>query len=82
MLATLPTLRKVVGDPNSEHAPPYLLAMLAMLIALGTVEHPDFTACGFPLYVLLVNVVLFVLTALPVAGIARRRPWRAATYQL
>ena len=69
VLATLPTLRKVVGDPNSEHAPPYLLAMLAMLIALGTVEHPGFTAYGFPLYVLLVNLVLFVFIALPVAKI-------------
>jgi hypothetical protein len=74
MLATLPTLRKAFSDPDSEHAPPYLLAMLAMLIALGTVEHPDFTAYGFPLYVLLVNLVLFLLIALPVAGTARLRP--------
>ena len=34
----------------------------------------DFAAYGFPLYVLLVNLVLFVFIALPVAGTARLRP--------
>ena len=71
VLATLPTLRKAYDDPSSEHAPPYLLAIGAMLRTLGAADDPDFTAYGFPLYVLLVNVVLFAFAAFPVAEIAR-----------
>jgi hypothetical protein len=72
LLATLPTLRKAYAAPDTEYAPPYLLSVLAMLITLGTVEHGDFTAYGFPLYMLLVNVVLFAFAALPLARILRR----------
>jgi hypothetical protein len=71
VLATLPTLRKAWADPASEHAPPYLLAAVAMLLTLGTVEEPAFVACGFPAYVLLVNAVLFAVAARPLLGRAR-----------
>jgi hypothetical protein len=72
LLATLPTLRKAYGAPNSEYAPPYLLSVLAMLITLGTVVDGGFTAHGFPLYMLSINVVLFAFATLPLARIARR----------
>jgi hypothetical protein len=72
LLATLPTLRKAYAAPDSEYAPPYLLSVLAMLTTLGTVAHGGFTAYGFPLYMLLVNVVLFAFAALPLARIVRK----------
>jgi hypothetical protein len=76
LLATLPTLRKAYAAPESEYAPPYLLSVLAMLVTLGTVDGGDFTAYGFPLYMLLVNVTLFAFAAFPLARAlrtARRR---------
>jgi hypothetical protein len=76
LLATLPTLRKAYAAPESEYAPPYLLSVLAMLVTLGTVAHGDFTAYGFPLYMLLVNVTLFAFAAFPLARMLRRaQPW-------
>jgi hypothetical protein len=76
LLATLPTLRKAYATPESEYAPPYLLSVLAMLVTLGTVEHGGFTAYGFPLYMLLINVTLFAFAAFPLARMLRRaQPW-------
>ena len=72
LLATLPTLRKAYADPASEYAPPYLLSILAMLVTLGTVAEPDPTVYAFPLYMLLVNVVLFAFAALPIGRVVRR----------
>jgi len=74
LLASLPTLRKAYGAPESEYAPPYLLSMLAMLVTLGTVERGDFTSFGFPLYILLINVTLFAFAALPIARLVAGRP--------
>ena len=71
LLATLPTLRKAYSDPDSEYAPPYLLSVLAMLLTLGTVAGGDLTTYGFPLYMLLVNVVLFAFATLPLARVVR-----------
>jgi hypothetical protein len=73
LLATLPTLHKAYRAPESEYAPPYLLSILAMLVTLGTVDGGGFIAYGFPLYMLLVNVVLFAFAALPLARMAHRR---------
>jgi len=77
LLATLPTLRKAYAAPESEYAPPYLLSVLAMLVTLGTVDGGGFTAYGFPLYMLLVNVTLFAFAALPLASMRDTpAPWR------
>jgi hypothetical protein len=70
LLASLPTLQKAYGAPESEYAPPYLLSMLAMLITMGTVDDGDFISYGFPVYIFLINVALFAFAALPVARIA------------
>jgi hypothetical protein len=78
LLATLPTLHKAYLAPESEYAPPYLLSVLAMLVTLGTVDGGGFTAYGFPLYMLLINVTLFAFAALPLARLARRPATAAA----
>ena len=72
LLATLPTLRKAYRDPASEYAPTYLLSVLAMLVTLGTVAGGDVAAYAFPLYMLLVNLALFAVAALPIARVVRR----------
>jgi hypothetical protein len=43
------------------------------VITLGTVAHADFTAYGFPLYMLVVNLVLFTVAAFPLARVVRGR---------
>ena len=73
LLATLPTLQKAYRSPHSEYAPPYLMSVLAMVITLGTVAHGDFTAYGFPLYMLVVNVILFAVAAFPLAWLVSGR---------
>ena len=63
LFATLPTLRKAYADPGSEHAPSYLVSVLAALAAFGVIEHRDFTAAGFALYLFLVDATLFLFAA-------------------
>jgi hypothetical protein len=72
VFATLPTLRKAYADPGSEYAPSYLVSVLAALAAFGVIEHRDFTAAGFPLYLFLIDAVLFVFAAAPLAQLGRR----------
>jgi len=77
VFATLPTLRKAYADPASEYAPSYLVSVFAALATFGVVEHRDFTAAGFPLYLFLIDAVLFVFAAAPLARLgrpARSRP--------
>ena len=73
VFATLPTLRKAYADPDSEYAPSYLISVLAALAAFGVVEHRDFTAAGFPLYLFLIDATLFTVAAAPLAHLGRRR---------
>lgn len=73
LLATLPTLGKAYRSPRTEYAPPYLLSMLAMLLTVGTVTDGGFVAYGFPLYMLVVNGVLFAFATLPLAPVVRGR---------
>jgi len=70
--AGLPTMHKSYNDPNSEYALPYLLSILSMAVTLLTVQTWTFTVFAFPLYMLLSNVVLFALAALPIRSIIRR----------
>ena len=71
VFATLPTLRKAYADPASEYAPSYLVSVFAALATFGVVEHRDFTAAGFPLYLFLIDAVLFVFAAAPLARLGR-----------
>ncbi len=71
VFATLPTLRKAYADPGTEYAPSYLISTLAALAAFGVIEHRDFTAAGFPLYLFFVDAVLFTFAAAPLARTGR-----------
>jgi len=56
---SLPTLTKGFKDPKSEYVIPYFLSASSMIITLFTIQSWTFTAFGFPLYMLLINLTLF-----------------------
>ena len=66
--ATVPTLAKTYRDRSSEYATPYYLSVISMLITLYAVETWSFTTYGFPLYMLIINVILFSFAALPLSA--------------
>jgi hypothetical protein len=65
ILASLPTIRKAYYDPDSEYEYPYLLSAISMVITLLTIKSWAFTTYAFPLYMLVINVVLFGFCARP-----------------
>jgi hypothetical protein len=66
IFATLPTLQKAYRNPASEYAWPYMMSVISMAITLLTVREWVFLVYGFPLYMMLVNVALFVFAAFPI----------------
>ena len=65
IFATLPTLRKAYKRPESEYAWPYFMSVLSMAVTLLTIKQWQFAVYAFPLYMLLVNVVLWSFAAIP-----------------
>jgi hypothetical protein len=73
IFATLPTLEKAYRNPASEYAWPYFMSIVSMAITLLTIQAWVFAVYAFPLYMLLVNVVLFAFAAIPFRKLLRRR---------
>lgn len=71
IFATLPTLQKAYRHPDSEYAWPYALSAFSMVITLLTITDWRFVVFAFPLYMLAVNVVLFIFALLPLRRIVR-----------
>ena len=59
--ASAPTLLKGYRDPKSEYALPYLLSVISMAITLLTITRWNFETYAFPLYMLLINCLLFAM---------------------
>jgi len=59
--ASLPTLRKGYHDPDSEYALPYFLSICSMIITLLTITTWNFETYAFPLYMLFINCLLFIM---------------------
>ncbi|HEU5186888.1 MAG TPA: hypothetical protein VFT87_00105 [Candidatus Saccharimonadales bacterium] len=76
--ATLPTLQKAYKDPSSEYAPPYLLSMGSMALTLLTIQTWTFTNYAFPLYILCINVALFVFAQFPLRALVQKQSVRWA----
>jgi hypothetical protein len=66
--ATVPTLAKAYRDPRSEYATPYYLSVSSMVVTLYAVETWTFTTYAFPLYMLIINVILFVFATFPLSA--------------
>jgi hypothetical protein len=78
IFATLPTLRKAYHRPASEYAWPYALSAVSMIITLLTIRQWTFDVYAFPLYMLLVNMVLCSFAMFPFRAIVHRRRKRVA----
>lgn len=59
----IPTLIKIYKHPRTEKPFPYFLSMISMVITLLTITNWNFASAAFPIYILLINLVLFVLGA-------------------
>jgi hypothetical protein len=66
IFATLPTLRKAYHDQSSEYALPYFLSMASMFITLLTIQDWAFAVYAFPLYMLIINMVLWAFASFPI----------------
>lgn len=73
IFATLPTLQKAYHDPASEYPLPYLLSMISMILTLLTIQAWQFTAYAFPLYMLGINLSLFIFARFQLKKLFNRR---------
>jgi hypothetical protein len=74
LFASLPTVVKAHVDRSSEYPLPYLLSATAMIVTLFTIQDWRFAVYGFPLYMLLINMVIFSVASFPVASTAHQTP--------
>lgn len=70
-LAALPTIVKAFNFPETESAWPYFSSTLSAAITLLTVKVWDLANAGFPLYILIVTLVITVLVWFKVGRIFR-----------
>lgn len=61
ILGGIPTIVKSYRAPSSEKATPYLLSVFSMVLTLATMQSWRFVDYAFPIYILLINVLLFTL---------------------
>lgn len=60
-LAALPTIVKVYSYPETENGWLYLTASVSALLTLLTIDIWNFAHYGFPLYILIVTLIIFTL---------------------
>jgi hypothetical protein len=60
-LASIPTIRKALSAPDTEHPLPYLAGIANAGITLLTIRHWSFSTAGFPVYILGIATVLYAL---------------------
>ncbi len=60
-LASIPTVRKAISAPDTEHPLPYLAGMANATITLFTIRHWSFSTAGFPVYILAIAAILYAL---------------------
>lgn len=61
ILGGIPTVVKSYAAPSSEKATPYLLSVASMVLTLATIQSWRFIDYAFPVYILLINLLLFTL---------------------
>lgn len=63
ILGGVPTIRKAYTTPSSEKAVPYLLSVCSMVLTISTIGDWQFVNYAFPVYILLINVLIYTLVA-------------------
>jgi len=61
VLAVMPTLIKSWQHPETEGFGPYLAGVINAIIAVILIQHWSFTTSAFPVYLLVVNLLLFAV---------------------
>lgn len=56
--SSMPTISKTIKKPRSEYAPTYAISAASMILTMLTIRDWNFTAYGFPLYVLIINTYM------------------------
>lgn len=59
--SAVPTVRKIFRLPYSEYVPSYLISVGSMVITLLAVQQWSFVAVAFPVYVLVINLLIVAL---------------------
>jgi hypothetical protein len=72
-LAALPTIVKSYKEPETENYLVYLAALIASAITLLTIKDWKLEQFGFPLYILVVDVVLIVAIKFRIGKIFNRQ---------
>lgn len=57
-ISCLPTIRKTIRDPASEYPPTYLLSASSMILAILATIEISFAAFAFPVYILIMNLII------------------------
>lgn len=72
ILGGVPTVAKAYAVPHSEKALPYFLSIASMVVTLLTIHNWTFLDAGFPVYILLINSLIFGLVVTK-AGLRRSK---------
>lgn len=70
-LAYVPTIRKSYTHPETENWYSYLASAVGVIIVLLTVKRWTFAAAAFPIYVLIADIIVFVLTWPKLNGVVK-----------
>lgn len=63
--SSLPTIIKTIKNPKSEFAPSYLVSSLSMILALLAIDQWSFAALAYPIYVMIINLFIFLIASKP-----------------
>lgn len=69
----IPTVQKAFLRPRSEPALPYLISMASMTLTVLAIHHWTFASYAFPIYIFMINAVIFSLVVTRVGVRLRRR---------
>ena len=72
-LAALPTIVKSYNYPETESAWPYFMSMIFAVITVLTVKEWNVANAGFPLYIILVTLVIFSLVQFRLGKLIKSR---------
>lgn len=64
IFAAIPTVTKSFYHPETESSGAYLASTIAALIAILTITTWNFATYGFPLYALIINLLIYLLVQL------------------
>lgn len=74
IFGSIPTVIKAYRDPKSEYLPAYLLTMASVTMTLCIITQWNFAAYAFPVYIFIINLIIFSAGNLQFLGRRKYRP--------